>query len=192
VLPLISLPIVQKSIKKGIQSWIKSQGGDCSEEYCKGKPPADYQRGDGWAEDLENFKEGIAKDLISTGFLKEYETKLDSDGFIDEDLDSEEFWKYCEYRDAALEPFVKYYEKTSLRAYQMYGACHWWNPTFCLTLAKLIYPTETWLVQRGKEHTTVVNKNKTLVFDILYFDPADPTLGGANALAKSTIKASHE
>jgi hypothetical protein len=194
VLPLIALPVVQKSIKKGIQSWIKSQGSEDRQKYRKGESPASYSRTDGWMMAIDEYKETLKGHLISTGFIKEYEEKehvytdaeLADDASIEDEFGTEAFQQYCDQTDKALEPFIIHYGNTSLRAYQMFGACHWWNPTFSLTLAKLIYPGETWIVKRGKEHTTVVNKNKTLVFDILYFDLADPTLGGATALTTST------
>ena len=80
---------------------------------------------------------------------------------------------------------IKHHEKTSLRAYQLFGACHWWNPTFSLALAKLIYPNEKWNILRGNCHTTIVNKDATLVFDILYFDELDVSLGGSNAIEQA-------
>jgi len=54
-----------------------------------------------------------------------------------------------------------------------------------LALAKLIYPNEKWNILRGNCHTTIVNKDTTLVFDILYFDELDVSLGGSNAIEQA-------
>ncbi len=48
------------------------------------------------------------------------------------------------------------------------GGCHSWNPSFSLALAKLVYPGEIWEVVKGDHHTTVVNKIRTICFDIVY------------------------
>ena len=74
----------------------------------------------------------------------------------------------------------------AIRAYQIFGACHWWNSTFSLTLAKIVYPNEMWKIKKGVYHTTVVNSNETLVFDILYFNENEETKGGSLALCESS------
>jgi hypothetical protein len=48
-----------------------------------------------------------------------------------------------------------------------------------------IYPNEKWNILRGNCHTTIVNKDTTLVFDILYFDELDVSLGGSNAIEQA-------
>jgi hypothetical protein len=83
---------------------------------------------------------------------------------------------------------MEYHKKTSLRAYQLFGACHWWNPTFCLTLAKIIYPNENWKTKKGFYHTTILNLDESLVFDILYFDQNDETKGGNLSITESSKK----
>ena len=73
--------------------------------------------------------------------------------------------------------------------YCCYGACHWYNPTFCLELAKLVMPEIDWQTLRGSKHTTITNKDETLVFDILYFDNNDTeTFGGKKALAEANYE----
>jgi hypothetical protein len=62
------------------------------------------------------------------------------------------------------------------------------SPTFGLTLAKIIYPNEKWIVKKGFHHTTIVNKNETLVFDILYFDENDEMKGGKLAISDAEKK----
>ena len=175
ILPLLSHPLIKKSIKKGITNFIKD-GQSFEEKYDCNKCPAEYSSNDGWSTYIVEFEDNLANKLIKTGFIKEDPI------FEDDDCESQE---YDEYKDKILEPFIKHHKKTSLRAYQMFGACHWWNPTFCLTLAKIIYPNEKWNILKGDYHTTVINNDKTLIFDILYFDENDDTNGGENAIKEA-------
>lgn len=190
ILPLLSLPKVKKSIKKGITSYIND--GNCYKDiiYSPSNCPASYQRGDGWIVYIDNYQEKLTEKLLESGFLKkdENEPSTNDDGEMDHYLDTDNYILYKNYKEELINPFIKHHEKTSLRAYQMFGACHWWNPTFCLTLAKFIYPNEKWLVKRGVYHTTIVNKNKTLVFDILYFDETNETNGGKLAIFDASKK----
>lgn len=185
ILPLLSLPNVKKSIKKGITNYIND--GNCYKDtiYDCNKCPASYGRGDGWIVYMDEFEESLTAKLIASGFLKQNETiSLDDEDEFDDDFDEE----YINYKNEIIKPFITHHEKTSLRAYQMFGACHWWNPTFGLTLAKIIYPNEKWKVKKGVYHTTIVNSDESLVFDILYFDENDTTKGGSLAICDSSKK----
>ncbi len=180
ILPLLSHPSIKQSIKKGINNFIKD-GKSYIKEYDSKKCPAEYSSNDGWFTYIEDYKESLSNKLIETGFLKQ-------SPIIEEDDDlyeNPEYIEYENYKETILEPFIKYHEKTSLRAYQIFGACHWWNPTFSLSLAKLIHPNEKWKVISGEYHTTIVNANNTLVFDILYFDENDDTRGGKKAIEEA-------
>jgi hypothetical protein len=189
IIPLLGLPSMKKSIKKGIISYIND--GNCGEdiEYDSNNCPASYGRGDGWAQYMNEYEEKLVEKLLKTGILK----KDENEPLNEEDLDeyfngSDNFIKYTNYKNQIIKPFIQYHENTCLRAYQMIGACHWWNPTFSLTLAKLVYPNEKWEIKKGFYHTTVVNSNQTLVFDILYFDENDEMKGGTLALYDSSKK----
>jgi hypothetical protein len=184
ILPLLSLPKVKKSIKKGITSYINDGNYYKDITYNPYECPAFYQRGDGWDVYIDDFEEKLTEKFLESGFLKkdENEPATNDNGEIDDYFDSSEYNKYLNYKNEILKPFIKHHEKTSLRAYQMFGACHWWNPTFGLTLAKLIYPNENWIIKSSDYHTTIVNKSETLVFDILYFDENDETKGGKKAI----------
>jgi len=190
ILPLLSLPKVKQSVKKGIISYIND--GNCFEDtiYNPDKCPAFYERGDGWAVYIDEYEEKLTEKLLETGFLKkdENEPLTNNNGEIDDYFDTQNYDKYLNYKNDIIRPFIKHHEKTSLRGYQMFGACHWWNPTFGLTLAKIIYPNEKWIVKKGFHHTTIVNKNETLVFDILYFDENDTTKGGNLAISDAEKK----
>ena len=188
ILPLLSLPKVKKSIKTGIISYIND--GNCFKDtiYNHDKCPASYQRGDGWAVYVLEYEEKLIEKLLETGILKKDENEPSDNDEMDEYYCSENFDLHENYKNEIIKPFIKHHEKTSLRAYQMFGACHWWNPTFGLTLAKIIYPNEKWIVKRGIYHTTLVNKNESLVFDILYFDENDETKGGKIAISDALKK----
>ena len=188
ILPLLVHPKVKKSIKKGVVKYFET--GNCNSDitYRPDNCPAYYSCGDGWSNYMSEFEEKLTEKLLETGYLKKDENEpLDEDEYEDY-FNSNEYHKYLEYKEEMLKPFIKHHEKTSLRAYQMFGACHWWNPTFGITLAKLIYPNEDWKVISGEYHTTVTNKNETLVFDILYFDENDETKGGKLAIEDSLKK----
>jgi hypothetical protein len=181
ILPLLSFPNVKKSIKKGIISYIVD--GNCSTDtiYDCNKCPASYGSSDAWEMYINEYEENLTIKLIASGYLKQNENVSEND---DEDFDEE----YINYKNELIKPFITHHEKTSLTAYQMFGACHWWNPTFCLTLAKIIYPNEKWQVKKGFYHTTIVNSDESLVFDILYFDENDSTKGGSLAIYNSSKK----
>ena len=89
-----------------------------------------------------------------------------------------------------------------MESYLLFGGCHWWAPTFELTLARFVEPNETWSILRSTKHTTVVNKNKTKVFDLLYWSlddrlenylfkhptpKKDKTMGGKEAFLAATL-----
>ena len=188
ILPLLSLPKVKKSIKRGIISYINDDNCFKDTIYNPNKCPASYGRGDTWAVYIDDYKEKLTEKLLGSGYLKKDENEPLNDDEMDEYFGSEKFDLYENYKREIIEPFIKYHEKNSLRAYQMFGACHWWNPTFGLTLAKIIYPNEKWIVKRGFYHTTIVNKNESLVFDILYFDENDETKGGKIAISDASKK----
>jgi hypothetical protein len=184
ILPLLSLTNIKKSIKKGITSYIADGNCGVGITYDSNKCPASYGRGDGWLMYMDEYEESLTTKLFSTGFLKQDENiPLDDDEF--ENYFNEE---YINYKNNIIKPFIRHHEKTSLRAYQMFVACHWWNPTFCLTLAKIVYPNENWNIKKGFYHTTIVNSDESLVFDILYFDENDSTKGGSLAIYDSSKK----
>ena len=90
--------------------------------------------------------------------------------------------------------------KYDLESYVLLGGCYYWAPTFELTLARLVEPNEEWRVREGDKHSTVINKDQTKVFDLLYWildgrienyifgkpvEEEDPTLGGKLAFENS-------
>jgi hypothetical protein len=189
ILPLLALPAIKKSIKKGITNFINHSNCGEDTKYESNNCPASHERADGWTMYINEYEEKLVEKLLKTGFLKKDENEPLNEEDLDEYFnDSDNFIKYTNYKNQIIKPFIKYHENTCLRAYQMFGACHWWNPTFSLTLAKLIYPNEKWKIKKGFYHTTVVNSIETLVFDILYFDENEETKGGSLALCESSKK----
>lgn len=178
VLPLVlHNGLVKKAMKRGIVNYLKHF--DIKHmKYSPIRPPAYYISNDSWDTYMGEFEEKLVEKLIKTGFLPEQPLLKEDEEFED----SEECQKYEAMKKEAIEPFVRHHEKTCMKAYQMFGCCHWWNPSFGLTLAKKIFPNEKWKVIRGDKHTTIANKERTLVFDILYFDENDETKGGKKAL----------
>jgi len=193
IVPLLSLPKVKRSIKRGIINFIKSGKSYEGAKYDKDLYPADYSTGVSFEIYIESFKEKLTEKLLSTGQLKDDENDIDPDEYDLYACYDPRYKEYMTYKNKILEPFVKHHKKNCLEAYQMFHACHWWNPTFCLTLAKIIYPNEIWSIRNGSAldgihgHTTIINKDKKLLFDILYFDEKDETFGASKALLDSSI-----
>ena len=182
VLPLIQLPVMKKAIKRGITRFIRAGHGWRDAKFVANKPPASYVRNDAWATHCDEFADTLALRLVETGvLLPDPHANIDPETEEDE----EQFEAYYKYREGVLEPFIEYYSRTALESFRMVSACHWWNPTFGLTLAKLVYPKEVWTCKKSATHTTVVNADESLVFDILYFDEKDSTRGGAFALQQA-------
>jgi len=180
ILPLVlHHGLVKKAIKRGIVKYLKHF--DIKHmEYSPLKPPAYYISHISWVIYMDEFEEQLIEKLIATGYMKEPPPI--------KEVEDEENKKYEAYRYEMIRPFVTHHQKTCMKAYQMFGCCHWWNPAFGLTLAKIIYPNEKWKVVSGEHHTTITNKDRTLVFDILYFDKNDETRGGKKALEDATKK----
>jgi len=57
--------------------------------------------------------------------------------------------------------------KYGIQNYILIGSCHWINPTFSLTLARIIFPAEKWEIVESDDHTSVFNEQCTMCFDIL-------------------------
>lgn len=160
--------------------------------YSPHKCLASYGQSDAWSIYMDEFKETLENKLLELGILLPDSNKPPesaSNDVFDAYFSDEHpnYLLYEAYKNRIMEPFIRHHEKTALRSYQMSMSCHWSNPTFGLTLAKHVCPLENWHVRKGPHHTTVVNADETKVFDILYFDPEDPTFGGALAIKNSAV-----
>lgn len=160
-------------------------------KYDKKHRPLHYCRNDRILNFEEDFEIEIGQKLIDAGILlpdknepneETYPVEEDLQNAWDEYFGSDTHNKYMEYKNKVIEPYWNDYLDGEYEAYCLYGGCHWYNPTFSLTLAKMVVPTEKWRVKYGRYHTTVVNETGDRVFDILYYDPSDGTFGGTKAL----------
>ena len=192
-MPLMRTDAIQKSIAKAVNGKNRNEriGGVDKQFLKKFKKydfPLNYARGDGFylADERRHLCiEEIELELIEWGILIK-----DKDAPADDASDDE--WnyydmspEYYDYREKTMAPYVNAMREKHYDYYQMFHYCHWFNPTFGLTLAKMVMPKVDWVVRRGDRHTTVVSIDLTLVFDILYYDEEDDTFGGANSIEKS-------
>jgi hypothetical protein len=81
---------------------------------------------------------------------------------------------------------MEHFERTNIAAYRCMSACFYWNTTFGWLIARLVEPREKWRVLKNAWHATVVNEDRSKLFDILYWDPADVSRGGAFAISEAT------
>jgi len=193
VLPLLSTPKMKKAIKRGIQRFIKS--GQCHiKEYDSSLLPYEYGR---LSDEISIIEEEIAERLIKTGYLKPCPDPDDpEDPHSPESEEKAE--KYFKERSEFIDPFIHINMKNSLRGYQMFSACHWWNPTFGLTLARIVYPNENWRIMSGYKtnqdnendggHTTIINDKGTMTFDILYFDESSDSNGAKKIISDTSSR----
>lgn len=159
--------------------------------------PLSYSRGDRICLEDDDIEELIVPMLLEQGILKKDENEPKRIDFENEEDYIEEcdyYWndwgiecqQYQKYKDEIVDSYMNLERNKNYIYYCCYGACHWYNPTFCLELAKLVMPEIDWQTLRGSKHTTITNKDETLVFDILYFDNNDTeTFGGKKALAEA-------
>jgi len=161
-------------------------------KYNRDKLPIYYARGDSCCMFNDDIEEKLVPKLIEWGILKEDVNKPQRAAFDDEESYSwacddyfndwgENIQKYEAYKNTVIEPYEKAFQEKHYQSYCVYGACHWYNSTFCLELAKMLMPDEQWHVKSSAIHTTVVNATEDKVFDILYYEN-DETFGGRTAL----------
>lgn len=182
VVPLLDLPIVKQRIRQGINDFIDSGNAwNKDTNYDENRCPASYGRSDWWfCYVLGKFRKDKGKELVREGIMLSYKDFCKDRDFNMKDDDCYE--EYYDYQTKIFEPYVKEFERTDYRSHMVFSACHWWNPTFGITIARILFPDEKWRVVRGELHTTVVNKNMTKVFDIIYYDKDDKYKGGLEAI----------
>lgn len=174
IVPLLQRADVRDSMEFGVKAFLINQGKD--------------------PDQANGIKEGkyLPCDFMNSACMYEFDLcneilkTMDIEVPNDMDSDEEEAFRDAIW-DNEVVPRAREHMKTAIEAYQMWGACHWWNPSFGLTLAKIILPNEKWVIQKGRDHTTVTNEGRTLVFDILRAYVHSETLGGKNALEDSLL-----
>lgn len=107
-------------------------------------------------------------------------------------LVSHQFYKYQKYCDKIMSPYINEMMKNNYKSYCFRGGCHYWNNTFCLKMATYIDPKEKWEVVSNHLHTTVVNKSRTKVFDILMYNENTEDFGGNEAYRFATFQGTED
>lgn len=198
IVPLLNTKQVKNAIKKGILGYmnnclnpdVKLKSYKNIFDYLNkihGKyylninsSPSDYSTR--CTEHQMEWENKLVDKLEDSGFIKHFEWDENEDDAIT----SDNYEKYREdYLCPLLKPYVNNYKKTHMDSYCLWGGCHWWNPTFCLTLAKLVLPNEIWRVRSSEYHTTVVNHDDSKIFDIVYYNNKDNSYGGDLAYENS-------
>ena len=195
IVPLLNTKKVKNAIKKGILGYmnsslhtnVKFKSYQSIYDYLnnihgkyylnKNSSPSDYSSC--ITEHEMEWESHLLEKLEKSGVIKPFEFNQDNED------EQEKYESYREYLDPILKPYVNNYKKTHMDSYCLWGGCHWWNITFCLTLAKIVLPNEKWEIRSSEYHTTVVNEDETKIFDILYFDKDDKTFGGNLAYENS-------
>ena len=206
IVPLLNTPKVKTAIKKGIlgymnnslNSKVKLKSYKNIYDYLdnihgkyylnKNSSPADYSSC--CSEHEMDWENELIDTLEKTHMIEPFDCD-DCDDCEDNQQQTNAELAYEKYREdylnPILKPYVNNYKKTHMDSYCLIGGCHWWNPTFCLTLAKIIMPKESWKIKSSEYHTTVVNSDDTKIFDILYFDETDGSFGGESAFENASM-----
>lgn len=183
--PHLKKPLLIEAINKGIRSyrgdgWSMEDGPPSSMGYLADNPDVREREREEFMKDNPDKIPQEYKDLEAQ------QDRLHPD---DIDDDQEQWFELQSQKECIIDDLIPVPSEDEYGYYVMSGACHWWNPTFSLTLAGLMFPDEQWEVLSSNVHTTVVNKEKSRVFDILYYEhqcPGDVTLGGIKAIHDAT------
>ena len=68
ILPLLSHPSIKKSIKKGINSFLKEF--DIESDYNQNNCPAEYSTNDSWINYIDEYEEKLIDKFLKTGVIK--------------------------------------------------------------------------------------------------------------------------
>jgi hypothetical protein len=197
IVPLLDHPAIKKAIKAGVNSYLLSV--PTREKYQRDTPPARYATADWYDSLMMRKRDHLLEKLRQEG-------KLPAEYLVLEDLvkiqkpeedDGEQGLQLLELQARILEPYTGWDAiKHDIESYCLFRGCHWYNPTFCLTLARLAEPHEAWTILAGNKHTTIINKSRTKVFDLQFWafdgrietylfgdkiENEDPTMGGKEA-----------
>ena len=194
IIPHLENPKLLRAIRRGVNAYLDNENK--TERYTNSRAPASYMSLDCFYNELEDVKEQYFYEQKENGLLDERLVKLEQqidiyiqqNGENDDDELSNLYEQVFEIENEIFDneyKFTKPSLKNNIISYQFYSACHWWNSTFGITLARIVQPEIKWKVQRSKKHTTVISIDRQFVFDILYYDEDDVSLGGANAISSS-------
>jgi len=195
-MPIMRTDRIYKAIKKGVKgyvtnSFIEGKPFLKEEPFKKNDYPLRHAQGDSICFVEDEIEERIIPLLKEKGILKDDRNKPLREAYEDEEsffeasdayLDEE----YTKYKNSIIEPYVDVERMKNYKYFCLYGGCHWYNPTFGITLARMVMPDIKWKIIVGNYHTTVVSHDEKLVFDILYFDEEDTeTYGGRHAIQEA-------
>jgi hypothetical protein len=186
--PHLTNPIIQKEIEIGVNDYLSDCGIlDHTGPFCRYKPntrPCNYSQSSEYFDD--KIDEEIMQDLMDTGEIPEIVEEEYMDlwrklELMDENEESSDLYlKICEMRWSLVEPHKTLeITKMNIETYFIHRACHSWNSTFGITLARLCEPNENWEILSGQCHTTVINNQRTKLFDVYGFmQNQNPVEGG--------------
>ena len=188
IVPHLDNPKIKKALRTGINDYLLNFPGN--DKYKKNTCPAKYSSNDGYCMLMDRKGEMYIEELAKNNKLPKKYLNLKNNKdycmelfFMEEDIKKPLYqWKNIKY---------------DLESYFLSGSCYSYAPTFELTLAKLVEPNEKWMVRVGENHATVINKEETKIFDLLYWaalggrlnnymfgdelEEIDETLGGKEA-----------
>jgi hypothetical protein len=200
IVPHLNSPKLQRSIRKGIQNHaiITKYRYTAPALYCYTDHYGKLMKRKGKLL-IEQFRK---ENKLPIKYLK-LEKQMDRAGKLEISSISQSDDKFLKAKKRILRPYLCWNAtRNDLESYVLFNGSHSWAPTFELTLAKLVEPNEEWYVRKGKQHSTVINRSHTKVFDLLtwatdrmenymFGDPlkadvaADSTLGGKLAFMES-------
>ena len=209
-MPLVRTNRMHKAMKKGVLGFHENSmvGSKVTEEYRKEQLrkhnlkkndyPLNHIYCDAFCNADQDIEDRIVPLLKKKKVLKEDENAPRSEDFktwesfddaFGDYFESRTYEKYQKYLRSVIQPYMDVERMKNYKYFCLYGGCHWWNPTFGITLASMVMPSIKWKIIKGEYHTTVASHDENLVFDILYFDEKDTeTFGGREALMEAKKK----
>ena len=174
VRPFLDHKEVKKAIRKGVTALLRDNPSNPHDvKYRNNTAPAEYGRGDHYATLTRRLEDQKIEQLRASGELDEQYQQLEKDIVlaISDDEDEDDLVERLEEVKAEmLKPHFTWDKiKYNIETYYMARSCYFWAPTFELTLARLVEPTERWRVREGHAHSTVINEEGTKTFDLLYW-----------------------
>ena len=199
---------VQCIIKSSIKKYLRDT--DHPRKYNKELFPCQYGEGDNYEIINDEIEDELKERLIKDGIISkdwdapDYENILKKckgddikaneiyDKKYEKYEESGKWYRYESYCQDKMKPYIYDIMKQNYKSYKLRGGCHWWNNTFGLKMATYIFPKEKWEVVSNHLHTTIVNKNRTKVFDILLYDEDADDFGGSHAYNYATFEGTQE
>jgi hypothetical protein len=174
IVPLLSTPAIKMCITRAIKQYLKYENP--GKKYDKKHAPAWYiLENDDYKKAYTEYETNITADLMAAGQIREKN-------------DEESIDHYNIYIKRILQPYFEHFERTNMAAYRCNkSASFYWNTSVALQLAYLLEPNENWFVVVGNGwYATIINKTKTKMFDMFYYNENDASRGALAALIEVT------